>query len=85
MASKTTQDLIIGLENMLKDRGSMTVKGVQLLEEVILYLRAHDDLASEQRMANGIAIIQLLTRIFLDPALSSSLAHLSSHLIDKLL
>jgi hypothetical protein len=85
MASKTTQDLIKGLENMLKDRGSMTVKEVQLLEEVILHLREHDDLESEQRMANGIAIIQLLTRIFLDPAVRQSLVHLSSHLIDKLL
>ena len=85
MRSKTTQDLIEGLENMLKNRGSMTVKEVQLLEEVIGHLREHDDLASEQRTANGMAIIQLLMRFFLDPAISQSLAHLSSQIIDKLL
>lgn len=85
MTSETTTTLIQGLEEMLKNRGSMTVKEVQLLEKVIRHLREHDDLEKEQRMANGVLIVQLLTRLLLDPALSQSLAHLSAHLIDKLL
>lgn len=85
MMSQKTMALIQGLEEMLKNRGSMTVKEVQLLEKVIRHLREHDDLDKEQRMANGALIVRLLTRFFLDPALSHSLAHLSAHLIDKLL
>ena len=85
MMSDKTMTLIEGLEQLLKNRGSMTVKEVQLLEEVIRHLREHDDLAKEQRMANGMLIVQLLMRFFLDPELSKSLAHLSAHLIDKLL
>ena len=85
MASETTMALIRGLEHMLKNRGSMTVKEVQLLEKVIRRLREHDDLEEEQRMTNGIQIIQILMRFFLDPELGKSIAHLSSHLIDKLL
>ena len=83
--SKTTLALIQGLENMLKNRGSMTVEEVRLLNEVIQYLWEHDNLEGEKKMANGVLIIQLLMRFFLDPEFSKSLAHLSAHLIDKLL
>jgi hypothetical protein len=67
MASKTTMALIQGLEEMLKNRGSMTVKEVQPLKKVIRYLREHDNLGKEERMANGRLIVQLLMRFFLDP------------------
>jgi len=63
----------------------MTVEEVQLLDKVIQYLREHDSLEGEKKMANGVLIIRLLMRIFLDPEFSKSLAHLSAHLIDKLL
>ena len=83
--STTTMALIRGLENMLKDRGSMTVEEVKLLEGVIQYLREHDDLEGEKKMANGLLVTQLLMRFFLDPEFSKTFAHLCSHLIDKLL
>lgn len=83
--STTTMALIEGLEEMLKNRGSMTVKEVHLLKKVIRRLREHDDLEKEQRIENGALIVQLLTRFFLDPALSHILVHLSAQLIDKLL
>ena len=85
MKSKKTTALIKGLETLLEKRGSMTVKEVQLLEEAIRQLEEHDGLTKEERMTSGVLIIQLLMRFLLDPEVSKSLTHLSSHLIDKLL
>ena len=85
MSTSTTAPLIQGLEKMLKNRGSMTVKEVQLLEEVIAHLKEHDNLEGEKKMANGVLALKILSKFFFDPECSRSLTHLLSHLIDKLL
>lgn len=70
---------------MLKNRGSMTVKEVQLLNKVILHLERHDQLKGEERCRNGIEVVEMLLRIFSIPAVSDSLAEAAKNFVDKLL
>lgn len=83
--SKKTQDLIKGLKQMLKNRGSMTVKEVQLVNKVILHLEKHDQLKGEERSRSGIEVVEMLLRIFSIPAISDALAEAATSLVDKLL
>lgn len=83
--SQSTKALIEGLQKMLENRGSMTVEEEQLLSEVIKYLEVHDELDGDKKVKSGVLIVQLLLRFMFDPKIGETLAHLISHLIDKLL
>jgi hypothetical protein len=80
-----TEALIVGLKKMLKNRGSMTVEEVQLLESVIEHLKKHEKLKDAERLKNGVTVVKLLLRFLLNPAAQENVSHLFSDLIDKLL
>jgi len=81
--SKTTSALIKGLKQMLKNRGSMTVKEVDLLSSVVDHLEKHEKLKGDERLQNGVTVVELLLRFLMLPGVSESLSHIAS-LIDKL-
>jgi hypothetical protein len=82
--STTTKALIKGVKKMLKNRGSLTVKEVELLRAVIEFLVKHDTLEGEKRLQNGMTIVRLLIRVLLNPSIGEHLSQMASHLIDKL-
>ena len=82
--SKTTSDLIEGLNQMLKNRGSMTVEDVQLLQDVIDHLKLEEQLKGVDRLQNKWLVVAMLLRLLLDPKIGAELAHLISSLLEKL-
>lgn len=84
MKSPSTTALIKGLKQMLENRGSMTVEEVQLLSNVVNHLEEHENLKGDEKLHNGVRIVELLLRFLLNPAISQSLADFTSTLIDKL-
>ncbi|WP_276485769.1 hypothetical protein [Paraflavitalea pollutisoli] len=79
--SKTTKALIDGLNEILKNRGSMTVKECELLRDVIAHLREHDEKKGDERFQNGMRIAELLMRWLTHPLIAEQ----AQNLIDKLL
>ncbi|OQP64770.1 hypothetical protein A3860_18605 [Niastella vici] len=82
--SKSTKALIKGIKKMLKNRGSLTVKEVKLLSDVVVHLESHEKLNGEQKVQNGALVVQLLLRFLTDPTIGEGLSHLVHSLIDKL-
>ncbi|RFS26805.1 hypothetical protein DVR12_03190 [Chitinophaga silvatica] len=93
MSKTTNSALIEGLQKLLKNRGSMTVEGVDLLERVIDHLREYEKLKKkDDRMQRAAVIVELLLKFLLLPSVSekigdtlNNLPHTISNLIDKLL
>jgi len=69
---------------MLKNRGSMTVEDVDLLNDVIRCLKEHEKLKGARNPQAGATIVSLLIRALLDPHISRGILHFVSDLIDKL-
>jgi hypothetical protein len=82
---KKTDSLIKGVKQMLKNRGSMTVKEVQLLEDVIDHLEKHKKLKGDQKFQNGVTVVNLLLRFIMNPGINDKITNIASNLIDKLL
>ena len=83
--SDTTEALVQGLKQMLKNRGSMTVKEVQHLNDVVNHLEKHEKLKGDEKLQNGVTVVEILIRFLLDPEISKSLSQIASDLIEKLL
>jgi hypothetical protein len=83
--SKKTYALMQGVQQMLKNRGSMTVKEVQILNDVVDHLKKHEKLKGEQKLHNGVTVVELLLRFLLIPEVSEHLSQIASTLIEKLL
>lgn len=80
-----TETLIEGVQKMLKNRGSMTVEEVELLESVVELLKKHEKLKDDKRLKNGIAVVELLLRFLLNPTFSENISQFISNVVDKLL
>lgn len=79
--SKTTRDLKNGLKK-LKNRGSMTVTEIDLLNEVINRLDEYEKLISkEDKLRSGAIIVDMLLRFLTNPTFTEY----ASHVIDKFL
>jgi hypothetical protein len=83
--SDTTSALIKGVKQMLKNRGSLTVKEVQLLRNVVTQLKKHERLKGDEKLRNGVTVVEFLIRFLLNPGVSENLSQIASNLIDKLI
>ncbi|WP_126247820.1 hypothetical protein [Chitinophaga rhizosphaerae] len=82
--SASTNDLIEGLQQMLRNRGSMTVEDAELLNAVIDHLKKHERLKGDERLQNGVKVVDLLLRFFSNPVIGEKVSELVKFISENL-